>query len=297
MDRSVKLSYLHIGVLKKSFSNCILLIGAYATAATIINGIGLDNFYKTSFINECFWRLFLLVLAVLVLVHTFTWISINKKKSASFSINGTEIHIMTGDLFAQKNGLKVIPMNEYFDTTVDDVIIKTNTIHGQFILKEFPESNRQILDNLISSNIHLNMDSKSKVNLQRAPEKTQKYRLGSVFRYKDFLLTAFSRFDKENCAFLYKRDYINFLTRFWEQVEIVYNGESLNVPLMGAHITRFRDASAQLTKQGKLEMLLASFKLSGFRINKPKRLNFIISEYDAIEIDFYSIEQMFRSAK
>ena len=64
------------------------------------------------------------------------WI-LRKTESATLKLNkATDIHIKYDDLF-KTDGIKVIPVNEYFDTHVGDGIISPDSLHGQFIRRYF----------------------------------------------------------------------------------------------------------------------------------------------------------------
>lgn len=85
---------------------------------------------------ECLWGHLNWLVRVLLILGCFTLIVISvftlkyflSKRGVSLSIRGMTIHIKQGDLFKQ-NGWKVIAFNEFFDTTVDDIIIAHNTLN------------------------------------------------------------------------------------------------------------------------------------------------------------------------
>ncbi len=70
--------------------------------------------------------------------------------------------------------------------------------------------------------------------------KNFKYKLGTIFQHNNYLLTAFTRFDKDNRAYLGMNDFINFLLNFWNEIDIIYAGRSISIPLLGSGITRFK---------------------------------------------------------
>ena len=49
---------------------------------------------------------------------------------------------------------------------------------------------------------------------------------------------------------------------FWNNIDYVYAGRIINIPLMGAGISRFRNGKP--TKQQLLKVMLWSLKISGF---------------------------------
>jgi hypothetical protein len=57
-------------------------------------------------------------------------------------------------------------------------------------------------------------------------------------------MVAFSKFDNDNRAYLKMRDYIDTLIKFWNEVDIIYAGRSVSIPLFGSGITRFQDYSS-----------------------------------------------------
>lgn len=68
------------------------------------------------------------------LVYAF-WILWAKTDKLTLDLTKTtKLTVSYGDLFAQ-GGIKVIPVNEYFDTHLGDGIVAPNTIHGLFLRK------------------------------------------------------------------------------------------------------------------------------------------------------------------
>ena len=92
---------------------------------------------------------------ILIFSYVGVWLRANTLTNIDLNIEGTTVHIVTGDIFEQK-GLKVIPFNEYFDTQVDDRIISKRSLNGQYIEKIFPNTIK--LNQLIQENKDLNID-------------------------------------------------------------------------------------------------------------------------------------------
>lgn len=90
-------------------------------------------------------------------------------------------------------------------------------------------------------------------------------------------------------AYLSAEEYTRFWMRFWENIDEIYAGRTINIPLIGAGITRFRNGKP--TKQVLLEIMLWTLKISGFHNTyADRRINFVIYPSDAAEIDFYHIQ-------
>ena len=75
---------------------------------------------------------------ILCVIYVGIWVYANWLVKTSISLGGTSVHIKKGDIFLQ-DGLKVIPFNEYFDTSVDDKIIARNSLNGKYITNIFTD--------------------------------------------------------------------------------------------------------------------------------------------------------------
>lgn len=224
---------------------------------------------------------------LLILIYFTIWIYANNIKHVHLKINGTNVRIFAGDIFEQEN-LKVIGVNEYFDTTANNKPIANKTLHGKFLAKfanNIPE-----IDQSISDDENLKTYAEGE-NAERIGGKKIKYKLGSMFEYDSYILTAFAKFDKKNKAYLYADDYVGFWMSFWENLDAAYAGQSISIPLMGAGITRFRGVKP--TKQQLLEIMLWTLKASGFQCTyNDQCVNFVIYQDDADDIDFYHLSQI-----
>lgn len=222
---------------------------------------------------------------LLIAIYFGLWIHANRLKCTNLRINNSEVTVKVGDIF-QEEGLKVIAFNEYFDTLVNEEVIASSSLNGKFIM-QYIES-VDALDNAISESKHL-LGRKLENNPLRTQGKTQKYKLGSIYKYDDYLLTAFSKFDENNRAFLSMVDYINCLLNFWNEVDIVYANRSVVIPLLGTGITRLRDYDT-MSEQEKLELLLWSFKVSRIKFTYPAKVTIVIHESLQDKINFYKLK-------
>lgn len=230
---------------------------------------------------------FFSILFLFIVIYIVLWLRANLLNKIELTINNSTVEIKIGDIFTE-SGLKVIAFNEYFDTQVDNVIISESTLNGMYIKREIQDVEE--LDGLIGQNEHLN-DSKIEFDKNRKLGKKDKYKLGTIFQNNDYLLTAFSKFDNNNRAFLYMNDYVNFLLNFWNEVDIVYNGRSLCIPLLGAGMTRFKGYD-MISEQELLELLIWSFKISKIRFSYPSAVSIIIHETKKDKVDFYKLKEL-----
>lgn len=255
--------------------------GIIALLSTIISFIQI--FYEIP--DDCSTKIIAAVCFILLLVilYIIVFIYSNKRKTVKLEINHTTINVMTGDIFNQE-GLKVIPFNEYFDTVVDDMLISSNTLNGKYLLNCV--DNVKELDEKISADKRLRNLSTLTDN-KRVCGKATKYPLGTIFKNKDYLLLAFSKFDSDNRAFLSKNDIISCLLNMWNEIDILYAGHSINIPLLGSGITRFRDVT--LSDQELLEILIISYKLSGVQLKNHANINIVIYKDNIDDINFFKL--------
>ena len=223
---------------------------------------------------------------ILIIIHICLWIYANIKKKSSFKINGTIVNVYIGDIFSEKNGLKVIPMNEYFDTQVDNVVVSKTSLHGQYLLTHCKDIGA--FNNLIHKKL-----KELSINKEREVDGHQnKYDLGEMVENDEYLLTAFTKVDNQNKAYLFGKDYLYFWGSFWTNLDAIFAGRNVYIPLFGSGMTRFKDYSP--SNQELLESILFTMRKIGFRIkNHESSINIVICEDNANDIDFYHLKERF----
>lgn len=222
---------------------------------------------------------------ILLIIYLIMWIKANIQDITTLNINNSTLIIKTGNIFDDKN-LKVIAFNEYFDTIVDNKIISETSLNGIYLKTKV--NNIIELDNLINNDFNIN-SKVLEVNNSRIIGKNKKFPLGTIYQNNDYLLTAFTKFDDENRAYLYMSDYINFLLNFWNEIDIIYAGRSVSIPLLGSGITRFKEYNT-VTEQELLELLIWSFKVSKIKFTYPSKVSIIIHESKKDKINFYKLK-------
>lgn len=208
----------------------------------------------------------------------------NIMSDVKLQINNSVMEIRFGDIFAEPEW-KVICFNEYFDTQVDNVIISENSLNGKYIKEHVDDISG--LDRRLERDNHL-MKRVGGNNPDRDHGKKTKYKLGTIFKDGDYLLTAFTKFDNDNRAFISMQEYIDFLMNFWNEVDIVYSGKSVAVPLMGSGITRFKDYN--INEQELLELIIWSFKVSRVKFVYPSRVSVILHTSVKDKINLYDLK-------
>ncbi|MFE5321903.1 macro domain-containing protein [Paenibacillus sp. NPDC056579] len=200
------------------------------------------------------------------------------------SLYNSVVIVKVGEIF-KEDGLKVIGFNEYFDTIVGERMVSESSLNGIYLTQIV--SDASVLDRLIEKDEGLR-DKVVGINNTRSRGKRKKYKLGTIFKNGDYLLTAFSRFDEDNRAYLYMNDYINLLLNLWNEIDKVYAGRSVTIPLMGSGITRFKEYS-HITEQELLELLLWSFKISRIKFTYPAKVTFVVHDSKKDKVNFYKL--------
>ncbi|MGE6593663.1 macro domain-containing protein [Bacillus mycoides] len=231
------------------------------------------------------WKVFTVILLFITLfiLYIGMWVYANRITKVELNINNSTVHIKLGNVF-EADGLKVISFNEYLDTRVDDSLISSTSLNGQYINNIVTDVSE--LNNLIDTNQNLERKIIRTVDNRPLGNKKQ-YKLGTIFKHNDYLLTAFSKFDEDNRAYLSMNDYINCLMNFWNEIDIIQNGKTVTIPLLGSGITRFKEYP--VTEQELLELLLWTFKISRVKFPYPAHITVLIQDEKRDKINFYKL--------
>lgn len=226
----------------------------------------------------------LIFLAALCIIFSFMLIRANRIKEKVLQINGTKFIVKFGDLFSER-GLKTITFNEYFDTIVDERLISSNTINGNFLNNKV--ANIAQLDNEIENNLECRKNIIS-FNKTRLHGKKAKYKLGTALRFNDYILVAFSKFDEHDCAYLSLADYLNCLANYWSEVNRIYNGENVVLPLLGTGITRLMCGNS-ISCQKALEIIVQTFEYSNLSFTHDFQITLVLPEKLKSSINLYNL--------
>ena len=266
----------------KEFLAIVGVIGGIYTYATIFFEIPSE--YKNKVI------IFIIVSIVLLLIYLVLWIRANKMESIKLRINGSTLEVKLGDIFEEEE-LKVIAFNEYFDTIVDDDIIAKNSLNGIFITTKLKGS-LEDFDDEIDKYLSTKKIGEYSINNDRGVGKKKRYPLGTICKYKnEYLFTALTRFDKDNKAKILLKDYVYALMNFWSEIDRVYAGKSVSIPLLGSGQTRIED-KIDILEQELLELLIWTFKVSRIKIKHPSKITIVIYPNNKEKINFYKLKEL-----
>lgn len=217
-------------------------------------------------------------IGLLIFIYLAILVWSNNLNKIDINVEGSDVTIKVGDIFLE-SGLKAIAFNEYFDTQVDNKIIAEGSLNGIFIKRHLgvPVSD---LDHHIENYLFDRSEILGR-NTGRKLGKQVRYQIGTICIYKDFLLTAFSKFDDDNKAVLTMPEYLEFLINFWDKVNNVYAQQSVSTPIFGSGITRIK-GHKNISDEDLLKIMLWTFRISEMRFKYPARLTVVIHK-DKIE--------------
>ena len=226
------------------------------------------------------------VFGSLAVYYFWLWFLSNKLDRIEVKIEGSDVTIKVGDIFEQP-GLKAIAFNEYFDTQVDNVVIAEKSLNGVFI-KDHLNAPISDLDNHIRG---YQFESSELLGSNQAKTlgKVERFKIGTICVYNDYLLTAFAKFDQNNKAQLTMPEYLEFLITFWDKVNNVYAQQSVSTPIFGSGITRIK-GHREINEEDLLKIMLWTFRISEMRFKYPARLSIIIHKDKIAKINLLAIE-------
>lgn len=272
--------------------NYLSVLGIVSSIVTLISFLGTAQNMEISVIY-----IVTVFIVILALIFLYMWWSANQQKYVRLRINNTEIRIREGNIFEllekepkdRRGEISIIGVNDYYDTIVDDRIIAKKTLHGQYIERIVNAGKLEQLEQAIETDEMINREGNYAEDTERTRGRKRRYSIGSLVEFEAYVLAAFTKFDENNKAFLTAEEYIEFWMRFWNNIDEVYAGRTINIPLMGAGITRFKNGKP--SKQELLEIMLWSLRISGFHNTyADKQINIIIYKTDINDIDFYHIQ-------
>lgn len=231
-----------------------------------------------------------------LIIYLYLWYSANRQQKVSLAFDESTVEVYFGDIFkSRENDLKAISFNEYFDTEVGgrNKLISENTINGKFLNNLSPDEKLKI-ENILKNDIRLTeKDVIIEENKDRKVGKNIKYRLGTTVELPNsFLAVAGSKFDKDNKANITMREYLSFLLNFWNEIDRIYNGRSVVIPVFGSGILRFTDGYSKATQQDLLEIILWSFKVSRIKITYPSKIKIVIFNDKKTKYNLYKLKEI-----
>ena len=177
------------------------------------------------------------------------------------------------NLFKAKKGKKVINFDECFSTNVGDKTkdIKPGSVCGQYLLQN---PNLAIQKLISDAGVQPAGKSKYKGKVAYAP--------GTIVPNGAFLLMAFAKLDEKGRGKLTYEEYLECLNVLWEQIDSNHGTDDVYIPILGSGITRL---GKDLTQQELLDIMIASYSVSPYRIKKPNVLHIVCRRQDGFSLN------------
>lgn len=267
--------------IKILFKNLIFILGFTATVASFF--LTISNPFLNSSQNEK-----LIIYIGFLAINFFIALKLSwPKTKLTIKVNNkVKINIFYGDLFQQKDNI-VIPVNEYFDTIVNESIISSRTIHGQFVRNIFG-GNEKELDGKIKK--ELKDKQIISVNNHRPIGRIEKYQLGTVISVpknnQSFFLVAVSRFNEFNKAECFNLEYQNVIHSLLDYLHINSQGKEVSIPLIGSG-----QSGINMNKQKLLEYLIFSIQFHD-NLTLSGNLNIILHKSLKNDINLNNVDYL-----
>ena len=240
-------------LVKKSAKWAAACVAAVSTVMGVV-GVSLVDFLPESFGWVARLAIFALAFVLFGMVAAAITCYVSGH-SAHFEINNTNVEVKIADLFSS-DGIKVIPFDEYFDAEVDDKVISKNSLNGTFL-----EQNSERKDSILQAIVE------PQQCVLGEPEEDNgrlRYRLGTIKVFDEYALLAFTHMDECDRAYLERGQYEDCLLNMWYELDRIYAGKRVVLPLLGSGITRF-NGCARPSEDDLLRCMLCTLRMSGLR--------------------------------
>lgn len=222
------------------------------------------------------WELFIVAVVLSTFFTRKPVISVSQKLLGK----DIELEIKVGNIFRQR-GAKVISINTTFDTDIDNGIIATDSLQGQFT-KKFYKSVKE-LDKDINSQLskyspveHLDLKERGK---------KERYELGTVVQVRPksqiFYLAAIADFNNQGVIIGRSLDELKLcLEKLWHYIGKCGETDPVTIPLMGSGRGRLTE-----TRETIAQEIIDSFIEACDNKKFCRKLTIIISPHDYQKYD------------
>lgn len=174
------------------------------------------------------------------------------------------VEVKKGNIWDVKKGIVVIPVNNFFDTQVDDIVIGKRTLHGQFVemyKKQYPSKDldQEILKAIQADRLQPSGTYNNRKNVNGTHELA--YPLGEVIRLKEgdlqYYLAVSTEFDEDSHIINQPEKYSLFLLKLITKIDRWNSGVPVYLPIIGSG-----QMGIPLTKQEIITEMLSCFNLA-----------------------------------
>lgn len=260
-------------LVKKSVKWSMAIIGVISTIMAVV-GISLSDLLPKG--SGCLVRLLVFAALFVLLAILAAFVAYRRSKSGiHLTINGMDVDVAVGDLFSM-DGVRVIPFDEYFDIQVDDKVISRNSLNGIFV-ERYADWNT--LKRTVEE-LHPSLLEPCKAGDGRI-----RYPLGTVKDYDEYALLAFTHMDEMNRAYLRRGEYEECLLNVWDELDRMYAGRPVILPLLGSGITRFE--GGRPSEDDLLRCMLCTLRAS--KRHFKEGVVVVLTEKTAVRMRLYEV--------
>lgn len=151
---------------------------------------------------------------------------------------GTKVVIEFGDMFEYGDGWKVIGVNDFFDSKVDEKIISSSTLHG-YVINNFWKNRESELDKKLKEAL----SEFKHIDEKRVQGKTKRYPIGTAVNVEagneNFIFVALARTSVEDSLTAANaEDIISAVRGALRKARVVCANQPLVLPLLGSGLAR-----------------------------------------------------------
>ena len=229
-------------------------------------------------------RIFILGIVFIALWFTiYLIIGYRYRNSIDILVKNTQITIKKGDIF-KASALKVIGCDTHFDSRIDDIVISKQSLHGQLFLKH---GDANEINEIVKK------EAKQR-GLRQNKDRLYTFELGTIIPYQNqsedctYLMLAMTELDDKYKSTTTLAKFEIMLMKMWHEIDRVYAGRNVALPLLGSGISRFEDGPRK--KEDILRCMLCTLNTSG--VTLKAQVEIILK--DDSKIQLYEYKNIFR---
>ena len=258
---------------RDSFFASIGIVGFISTVMSIIGNSLSDVIPITGFLGIILKFLVVILIIASFFGLVYAGIGIVYKNGVKLTIRGTSIEICSGDIF-KANGLRVIGCDTHFDTRADGIIISKTSLQGKLILEHGNVNDIKKAVKAAAQRCHYTKDQRGQYT----------FPLGSIVKYdsdekQTYLMLAMTALNADYEAHTNMAEYEQMLMKMWKEIDRVYNGEPVAIPLLGTGMTRFDDGNKD--RATLLRCMLCTLNASAVTLKAPVKIIIQIEDSDS----------------
>ncbi len=267
--------------IRDSILCAIAIVGFISTTLSIL-GISLGD-WETSSLGIRIT----VVIAGFAAITVIAYVILGKifNDSVKLTIQRTPVLICCGDIF-EEPGMKVIGCDTHFDVRVDDIVISRKSLHGQLVL-DHGESE--------AIKVAIEMEAKRQ-GIKADKQGLYSFPLGTIVKYdskidhQTYLMLAMTELNSQYEAHTNMAKFEQMLMKMWREIDRVYAGKDVVLPILGTGISRFDDGPKD--KESLLRCMLCTLNSSGVSLNANIK---VVIYGDAKDIPLYEYKDMFHT--